>query len=218
MKEPFGGLILNVAFRMLVPFTITYGIYVLCLGEFSPGGGFQAGALLSVGVLLARLILGFDTKFNVLGKTSVVLAGVGTFLYAFTGWLTLFGGADFFLNYNYMPIHMEPQHEMHAMGIFLIEIGVAICVMMTIINLLDAIVKRGDEDGSSQLVFENKRHLFPGHDSFLPGCVWHGPQQKLYEEADGDERYAGCRNLFLSVFCTEGWRNDSYPERPDNRS
>mgnify|MGYP003212297645 CR=1 FL=1 len=66
------------------------------------------------------------------------------------GRLTLFGGADFFLNYNYMPIHMEPQHEMHAMGIFLIEIGVAICVMMTIINLLDAIVKRGDEDGSAQ--------------------------------------------------------------------
>ena len=51
MKEPFGGLILNVAFRMLVPFTIVYGVYVLCLGEFSPGGGFQAGALLAVGVL-----------------------------------------------------------------------------------------------------------------------------------------------------------------------
>ena len=150
MKEPFGGLILNIAFRMLVPFTITYGIYVLCLGEFSPGGGFQAGALLAVGVLLARLILGADTKFNVLGKTSVVLAGVGTFIYAFTGWLTLFGGADFFLNYNYMPLHLEPQHEMHALGIFLIEIGVAICVMMTIINLLDAIVKRDDEDGSAK--------------------------------------------------------------------
>ena len=27
MKEPFGGLILNVAFRMLVPFTIVYGVY-----------------------------------------------------------------------------------------------------------------------------------------------------------------------------------------------
>lgn len=148
MKEPFGGLIMNVAFRMLVPFTIVYGIYVLCLGEFSPGGGFQAGALLAVGVLLSRLILGFDAKFNVLGKTSVVLAGVGTFLYAFTGWLTLFGGADFFLNYDYMPLHLEPKHEMHAMGIFLIEIGVAICVMMTIINLLDAIVKRGEDDGS----------------------------------------------------------------------
>ena len=132
--------------RLRLPTVSTFFAWV----NFAPGGGFQAGALLSVGVLLARLILGFDTKFNVLGKTSVVLAGVGTFLYAFTGWLTLFGGADFFLNYNYMPIHMEPQHEMHAMGIFLIEIGVAICVMMTIINLLDAIVKRGDEDGSAQ--------------------------------------------------------------------
>ena len=128
MNKPFGGLILNIAFRMLVPFTMVYAVYILCLGEFSPGGGFQAGALLSVGVL----------------------AGVGTFIYALTGWLTLLGGADFFLNYNYMPIQMEAQNEMHATGIFLIEIGVAICVMMTIINLLDAIVKRGEENGRTE--------------------------------------------------------------------
>lgn len=150
MKQPFGGLILNVAFRMLVPFTIVYGVYVLCLGEFSPGGGFQAGALLSVGVLLSRLILGEKAKFNVSGSTSVVLAGIGTFIYAFTGWLTLFGGAEYFLDYNYMPVHLEPRHEMHALGIFLIEIGVAVCVMMTIINLLDAIIKRGENDGSAE--------------------------------------------------------------------
>lgn len=150
MKEPFGGIILNVAFRMLIPFTIVYGIYVLCLGEYSPGGGFQAGALLSVGVLLSRLILGFNAAFNILGTTARVVAGVGTFLYAFTGWLTIFGGADYFLNYNYMPIKLEPAHEMHALGIFMIEIGVAVCVMMTIINLLDAIVRRGEEDGSAE--------------------------------------------------------------------
>lgn len=149
MRGPFGGLILNIAFRMLVPFTIVYGIYVLCLGEFSPGGGFQAGALLSVGVLLSRMILGEDAKFNVLGKTSVVLAGAGTFMYTLTGWMTLFGGGRF-LEYDFMPIHMEPMHEMHATAIFIIEIGVAICVMMTIINLMDAIIKRGDEDGSSK--------------------------------------------------------------------
>lgn len=150
LKDPFGGIILNVAFRALVPFTIVYGIYVLCLGEFSPGGGFQAGALLSVGVLLSRLILGSDARFNVAGRTSIILAGLGTFLYAFTGWLTIFGGADYFLDYNYMPVHMEPVHEMHALAIFMIEIGVAICVMMTIINLLDSIVKMGDDDGRTE--------------------------------------------------------------------
>lgn len=150
MKEPFGGMILNIAFRLLVPFVMVYAIYVLCLGEFSPGGGFQAGALLAVGVLLARLIMGSDAKFNIRGENSVVWAGVGTFLYVFTGWLTLMGGADFFLNYDYMPIHLEPKHEMHALAILMIEIGVAICVMMTTINLLDAIVKREDNDGNTK--------------------------------------------------------------------
>lgn len=148
MKEPFGGIVLNVAFRMLVPFTIIYGIYVLCFGEYSPGGGFQAGALLSAGVLLSRLILGFDAKFNVSVETSIIMAGIGTFIYAFTGWLTIFGGAEYFLDYDYLPVKMEPLHEMHALGIFIIETGVAICVMMTIINLLDAIIKRGEDDGS----------------------------------------------------------------------
>lgn len=147
MRDGFGGIVLNTAFRLLVPFSIVYGVYILCFGEYSPGGGFQAGALLAVGVLLSRMILGEDAKFNVSGKTSVVMAGVGTFIYTFTGWLTLFGGGKY-LDYNFMPIKLEPAHEMHAMAIFIIEIGVTICVMMTIINLMDSIIKRGDDDGS----------------------------------------------------------------------
>ncbi len=149
MRDGVGGIILSTAFRLLVPFSIIYGVYILCFGEYSPGGGFQAGALLAVGVLLSRMILGENARFNISGKTSVVLAGVGTFLYTFVGWLTLFGGGKF-LDYNYMPIKLEPMHEMHAMAIFIIEIGVTICVMMTIINLMDSIIKRGDEDGSIQ--------------------------------------------------------------------
>lgn len=149
MRDPFGGIVLNIAFRMIVPFTIVYGVYVLCLGEFSPGGGFQAGALLAVGVVLSRLICGADASFNISGKNAIVLAGVGTFLYAFTGWLTLLGGGRF-LEYDFLPIHLEPAHEMHALAIFIIEIGVAICVMMTIINLLESITKRGDQDGSAE--------------------------------------------------------------------
>ncbi len=142
----FGGIIINIAFRGLVPFTIVYGIYVLCMGESSPGGGFQAGALLAVGILISRMVLGNgENGFNIKGNTSVVMAGVGTFIYAFTGWMTVLNGGKF-LEYDCMPIHMEPVHEMHAMAIFIIEIGVAMCVMMTIINLMEAITKRGDED------------------------------------------------------------------------
>ncbi len=145
MTKRFGGLILETAFRVLVPFTLVYGIYVLTHGEYSPGGGFQAGALLAVGIVLARLIQGRDAKFNIKGEHAVILAGVGTFIYAFTGFLPLFFGGNF-LDYSFLPVHMEELHELHALGILMIEIGVTICVMMTIIDILDVVTERADID------------------------------------------------------------------------
>mgnify|MGYP001518882809 CR=1 FL=1 len=88
MKDPFGGLLLNIAFRMLVPFSLVYAVYVLILGESSPGGGFQAGVVLGFGIVLARLIMGEDSSlFNIRTTTTLVLAGVGTFIYSLAGWL-----------------------------------------------------------------------------------------------------------------------------------
>lgn len=147
MKRPFGGIILDTAFRIMIPFSLVYGVYVLIFGEAGPGGGFQAGALLSIGVVLARLVMGDKASFNITVNDSLVLAGFGTFIYAATGWITMFGGGKF-LEYNYLPFTVEHAHELHALGILMVEIGVTICVMMTIINILDAVVERGDEDGS----------------------------------------------------------------------
>lgn len=65
MKKPFGGIVLDTAFRIIVPFTLIYGVYVLIFGEAGPGGGFQAGALLSIGVVLSRLIMGDHASFNI---------------------------------------------------------------------------------------------------------------------------------------------------------
>ena len=141
MKKPFGGIVLDTAFRIIVPFTLIYGVYVLIFGEAGPGGGFQAGALLSIGVVLSRLIMG--------DQNSLVLAGVGTFIYAATGWLAMLNGGNF-LDYSYLPFKAEHTNELHALGILFIEIGVTICVMMTIINILDAVVERGDENGSAK--------------------------------------------------------------------
>lgn len=145
MKEPFGGILLHIAFRLLVPFSLVYAIYVLILGETSPGGGFQAGVVLAFGIVLARLILGEDTPvFNIKLKNSLALAGIGTFIYALAGWLTLFGGGKF-LDYGFLPFAIEETHEFHALGILIIEIGVTVCVMMTILNIMDVVTKRSDD-------------------------------------------------------------------------
>ena len=145
MKDPFGGVLLNIAFRLAVPFSLVYAIYVLILGETSPGGGFQAGVVLAFGIILARLILGEDSKiFNIRLKNSLTLAGIGTFIYTFAGWLTLFGDGKF-LDYGHLPFHLEETHELHALGILMIEIGVTVCVMMTILNIMDVVMKRSDD-------------------------------------------------------------------------
>ena len=62
LKKPFGGIILDSSFRIIIPFTLVYGMYILTHGEYSPGGGFQAGALLAVGIVLVRLIQGADKE------------------------------------------------------------------------------------------------------------------------------------------------------------
>ncbi len=146
MRKPFGGIVLDSSFRIIIPFTIVFGIYILTFGEYGPGGGFQAGALVAVGVVLVRLIQGADRKnFNVTGPKAIVCAGVGTFIYAATGWLTMFGGG-LFLNYSALPVPMHHEAELHALGILMIEIGVTVCVMMTIIDIMDAIIARLDDD------------------------------------------------------------------------
>lgn len=146
MKRRFGGVVPNTAFRILVPLSLVYGVYVLLHGEYSPGGGFQAGALLAIGIVLARLIMGRDTQFNISGRHALILAGIGTFIYAFTGYLTLIGGGQF-LDYGYLPIKIfEELPEMHALGILMIEVGVTICVMSTIIDIMDIIIDREDMD------------------------------------------------------------------------
>lgn len=145
MREPFGGILLHIAFRLIIPFSLVYAIYVLVLGETSPGGGFQAGVVLAFGILLARLVLGAEAKaFNIRLETSLALAGIGTFIYAAAGWLTLFGGGKF-LDYSFLPFAMHEPRELHALGILIIEIGVTVCVMMTILNIMAVVTKRSDD-------------------------------------------------------------------------
>lgn len=141
----YGGVVLSAAFRIMLPFSLIFGVYILTHGEFSPGGGFQAGSLLAIGFVMARFIDGQKAAFNISGETAVILAGMGTFIYVLAGYLPLFAGAQF-LDYSFLPFGGEHLAERHAAGILMIEIGVTICVMMTILNILDAIMERVEDE------------------------------------------------------------------------
>lgn len=143
MKKRFGGVVLDVSSRLIIPFSMMYAIYVLVFGEYGPGGGFQAGAVMALGIVLARLVKGERARFSISGPTAVAFAGLGAFFYSLTGWLSLPNGG-LFLEYGKLPFSFLNYEQLHALGILLIEIGVTVCVMMTIIGILEALLKRED--------------------------------------------------------------------------
>ncbi|WP_425446617.1 MnhB domain-containing protein [Dethiothermospora halolimnae] len=48
--------ILRCISRVLFPFILLYGFYIIINGHLSPGGGFQGGAILATGILISYFI------------------------------------------------------------------------------------------------------------------------------------------------------------------
>ena len=53
-------LILRVVSKLLIPLIVVFGLYVQFHGDFGPGGGFQAGVIIAVAVILYALIFGME--------------------------------------------------------------------------------------------------------------------------------------------------------------
>lgn len=145
MKPRKESIIISTAFRYAIPLIFVYSIYVFTHGEYSPGGGFQSGGFLAMVIVLSRLVEGDNPQVDLTGNQSFIISGLGAFLFAFAGWLAiLFGGK--FLEYEYwIPLEMSVRSK-HEWGILVIEAGVTICVMATIIVIYDAITRKGEYD------------------------------------------------------------------------
>lgn len=126
------NLILRVIAKYLFPVIALFAFYVQFHGDYGPGGGFQAGVILSVAFILYTLVFGLETAEQVIPHHVLrILASTGVLIYAGTGVATMLMGGNF-LDYDLLA--QNPVQGQH-MGIMLIEIGVgiAVCAIMLII-------------------------------------------------------------------------------------
>jgi len=92
--------ILRVVAKVLIPIIALFGFYVHFHGEYSPGGGFQAGVILAVAVILYSLIFGIgQTMQSVTPGFARGLAAFGFLLYTGVGFAALIFGGNF-LDYD----------------------------------------------------------------------------------------------------------------------
>ncbi|QCZ93110.1 Na(+)/H(+) antiporter subunit B [Salinimonas iocasae] len=124
------SLILRVVTKWLVPVILLFALYVQFHGDYSPGGGFQAGVIFSSGFLLYALVYGVDATTRVLPEVILRIgACLGVLLYGGVGVVSLIRGGTFL---NYSVLAETPVAGQH-LGIILIELGVGItvaCVML----------------------------------------------------------------------------------------
>ena len=125
-------LVLRVLAKMLVPFILLFALYVQFHGEYSPGGGFQAGVIFAAGFILYGLIYGTDKFRQVISPDWLRrVAALGVLLYIGVGVTTLLLGGNFL---DYDVLAHDPVHAQH-MGILLVELGVGMTVASIMMSL-----------------------------------------------------------------------------------
>jgi multicomponent Na+:H+ antiporter subunit B len=121
IHEPASDLLTSKLVRFVLPLIILFGLYLQIHGEISPGGGFQAGAIIATGFILYDMVIGKRqmSKRQSLAKIAIL----GWSVYFITGIISLLLGAEF-LNYNIIG---------QKLGIMTVELGVGIAVSATLL-------------------------------------------------------------------------------------
>lgn len=120
-----------------------FAFYVQFHGDYSPGGGFQAGVIMAVGVIIYGIVFDMEHAKKVLPPWFVhKMLAFGVLLYTFTGVISFFRGQNF-LDYSALSRH-SPTHGQHY-GILIIELGVGITVSGVMIAIFYAFASRTSE-------------------------------------------------------------------------
>ncbi len=119
------NVILKIITKITIPLIVIFALYIQIHGEQSPGGGFQAGAILASGFILFGLVFSNEILLSKLSNSFLQsLAALGCLIYLAVGVASLFFNGRF-LEYSVL---MSNSQNGQKLGITLIEFGVGITV------------------------------------------------------------------------------------------
>jgi len=145
---PQRDMIVETAIRLMVPFIQLYGLYVIVHGHYSPGGGFQGGVVLGASVILLGLAYGMPFSKEYLSEgTNIVMANIGALIFTGVGAICAFLGG-MFLDYSALQsiLPFIGPIDWRSHGIFLVEVGVGMGVMMIMVSIYWDMASAGKMD------------------------------------------------------------------------
>ena len=126
--------IVNLLSKFILPILMIFGFYVHSHGDYTPGGGFQAGVIFAC-VLCLYYFINLNKKIKVVAESVLTwFAVLGFTLYTGLGILSFFITGKF-LDYTFLPF----EHA-NAMGVFIVELGIAFVVFSGVGRIFSTLV------------------------------------------------------------------------------
>jgi len=127
--------VLRTAAKILFAPIIVFGLYVQFHGDYSPGGGFQAGVIIAAAFILHALIFGLEAGRRLVPEwLNLAMLAAGVLIYGGVGVAGMMLDG-LFLDYNVLL--PDPSAGQHV-GIILVEFGVGLTVTSVMLALFHA--------------------------------------------------------------------------------
>ena len=166
-------LIVVVATRLILPISLTVGLFIFLRGHNQPGGGFIAGLIVAISLLMQYMASGFAWAQERQRMPFHAMIGAGVVVAAASGigaWL--FGMPFLTSNYGYVKLPFLEEFELATamafdLGVFLAVVG----AVMLALNSLSRIARRAGTSVNREPMDIDPSRDEPHHDTKRTGEV-----------------------------------------------
>jgi multicomponent K+:H+ antiporter subunit A len=128
-------LMMVVVTRVLMPIALMVGLYIFLRGHNQPGGGFVAGLVVAIALLMQYMASGFAWTQDRQRIEYHTLIGFGVIIAGITGAGAWVFGAPF-LTSSYTYVHLPPIEEFELATAMLFDLGVFLTVLGAVMLML----------------------------------------------------------------------------------
>jgi multicomponent K+:H+ antiporter subunit A len=133
-------LMLVVVTRVLLPLALTVGVYILLRGHNQPGGGFIAGLVVAIAMLMQAIASGHTWTISRQRLNAHTMLGLGVLLAGLTGLASFLFGRPF-LTSTFGYVHLPVVGEFELASAMVFDLGVFLAVVGTVILSLSQIAR-----------------------------------------------------------------------------
>ena len=127
--------IFRVVAKILFAPIIMFGLYVQFHGDYSPGGGFQAGVIIAAAFILHAIVFGLQAGREIVSaRVNLWMMVFGVLLYGGVGVVSMAKGGLF---HDYTALTGSVATGQHI-GILLVELGVGLTVTSVMLAVFHA--------------------------------------------------------------------------------